>query len=110
MMAAWKGFERQDVVCCGLQPSGSLYIGRRCVAKADSNPAGDKYDFILVGGGAAGCVLANRLTADGSKKVLLLEVGNVEAASGLVWSYLLLESLLAIQVAKTAYLAGWWRE
>ena len=38
------------------------------------HPAPDKYDYILVGGGAAGCVLANRLTEDGSKKVLLLEV------------------------------------
>ena len=32
------------------------------------HPAPDKYDYILVGGGAAGCVLANRLTEDGSKK------------------------------------------
>lgn len=36
--------------------------------------AGQKYDYIIVGGGTAGCVLANRLTADGSKKVLVLEV------------------------------------
>ena len=41
---------------------------------ADGNPASGKYDYILVGGGTAGCVLANRLTADGSKKVLVLEV------------------------------------
>ena len=41
----------------------------------DVNPAaGQAYDYIIVGGGAAGCVLANRLTADGSKRVLLLEV------------------------------------
>ena len=38
------------------------------------NPAKEKYDYILVGAGSAGCVLANKLTADGSKKVLLLEV------------------------------------
>lgn len=40
----------------------------------ETNPASDKYDYILVGGGTAGCVLANRLTADGTKKVLVLEV------------------------------------
>jgi len=36
------------------------------------------FDYVIVGAGSAGCVLADRLSADGRNRVLVIEYGGSE--------------------------------
>ncbi|WP_378948459.1 GMC family oxidoreductase [Mesorhizobium sp. ANAO-SY3R2] len=52
-----------------------------------------QFDYIIVGGGSAGCVLANRLSAKGDRRVLLLEAGG---SDNWIWFHVPVGYLFAI--------------
>jgi len=60
---------------------------------ADATPIEGDYDYIIIGAGSAGCVLANRLSADPNNRVLLLEAGGDD---NWIWFHIPVGYLFAI--------------
>ena len=60
---------------------------------AEATPIEGEFDHIVVGAGSAGCVLANRLSADPGKRVLVLEAGGRD---NWIWFHIPVGYLFAI--------------
>jgi choline dehydrogenase len=60
---------------------------------ADAARMEGDFDYVVVGAGSAGCVLANRLSADPAKRVLLLEAGGND---NWIWLHIPVGYLFAI--------------
>jgi choline dehydrogenase len=63
----------------------------------------ESFDYIIVGAGSAGCVLANRLTEDGQNSVLLLEYGGSDRSI-----YIQMPAALSIPMNREQY--NWFYE
>jgi choline dehydrogenase len=59
----------------------------------NAEPIDGEYDYIIAGAGSAGCLLANRLSADPGKRVLILEAGGND---NWIWFHIPVGYLFAI--------------
>ena len=70
----------------------------------NQSPVSD-YDYIVIGAGSAGCVLANRLSEDPARSVLLLEAGKDDRSL-----FIRMPTALSIPMNTPRFSWGYWGE
>ena len=63
-------------------PKNDMGESRNCITRRVGRiklPRVESFDYVIVGAGTAGCVLADRLSASGRNRVLILEAGGSDA-------------------------------
>ncbi|KAI8176364.1 hypothetical protein K4K54_004180 [Colletotrichum sp. SAR 10_86] len=66
----------ETLVISGQHEAVSPEIRQKAQAKTDLNAVAEEYDYIVIGGGTSGLVVANRLSENPTKTVLVVEYGD----------------------------------
>src|SRR6266571_2742175 len=80
---------RRTLLCCRRMFREHAVAQQQTIVQ----PIEGEYDYIVVGAGSAGCLLANRLSADPGKRVLILEAGGND---NWIWLHIPVGYLFAI--------------